>query len=257
LKELISDQKKYNWEQVKVEEGVTIFKLQGGSAAPTMLLNFTGKEQYEFGDVTKGVFKKLGGLFGGGGAKQPEQPKKESPDLLNKSAIYVMRGDVTIDCSPQVFVDALADLDNRAQWDKLFLSRTLVKMIQDEGNGNRTFLSQMKFKSAGIGVSPRDFATLTGARFDKDTGKAIVFSKSIEDKRIPPSKDFVRGELLTSGYIIEAANKEQTKTKVCYIVQLDPKGSVPNPIAAMVSKQQPLTLARLYSWIVATKLNKS
>jgi len=99
-------------------------------------------------------------------------------------------------------------------------------------------------------VTPRDFATLTAATFNKETGSAAVLSKSIIHKSIPEEKGFVRGQLLNTGYIIEPTDGTRKQSNVTYIVQIDPKGWIPMPIVAAVSKQQPLTLARLRNFIV-------
>jgi len=160
-----------------------------------------------------------------------------------------MRGDTIIDATPQKIVDRLADLDKRKEWDSLFQSRKVVKMISDEGNGNRVFISHMMFDSPNSMVTPRDFSTLTASTFDKKTGNAILLSKSIVHKDIPEQTGYVRGDLLNSGYIIQPNNPEQTQCKVTYIVQLDPKGWIPMPIVSLVSKQQPMTLARLRDFI--------
>jgi hypothetical protein len=78
----------------------------------------------------------------------------------------------------------------------------------------------------------------------------MVFSQSIKHEKTPEISGFVRGELLTSGYIIEPVDGTQQKeSKVTYIVQLDPKGWLPTSVVNSVAVDQPKTLASLRNFI--------
>ena len=64
----------------------------------------------------------------------------------------------------------------------------------------------------------------------------VIIYKSYEDETNVSYPGCVRGDTL-SGYVLE---QDGDRTKVCYIVQLDPKGWIPTWVVNFVGNEQPL-----------------
>jgi len=68
-------------------------------------------------------------------------------------------------------------------------------------------------------------------------------------------KGFVRGDIMTSGYLMEPGDEDPVNTtKLSYVVQVDIKGIVPTWITNLVAADQALNVARVINHFV--KLNK-
>jgi len=165
-----------------------------------------------------------------------------------------MKGETTINGTPLFLVKFLSDLQKRKEWDASFEDRKMVLLVKEgPEEGNKIFLSHMKFKPPSSVVTARDFATISGSQYDKNTQKAIVYSKSTKSSLIPETSAFVRGETL-SGYFIEPSRQDPSKSNVVYIVQLDPKGWLPGAIKTKVAQEQPMTLVKMRDFIAKSKL---
>mmetsp|Transcript_56539 Transcript_56539/g.89791 ORF Transcript_56539/g.89791 Transcript_56539/m.89791 type:complete len:330 (-) Transcript_56539:68-1057(-) len=96
------------------------------------------------------------------------------------------------------------------------------------------------------GITNRDFC-FSGlhAMFDEQT--AVSIAASLQRADCPPAKSewkFVRGEILTSGYIA----RDSTDGKGCeltYIVQVDPKGWLPSWVVNIVASDQADNVTRI------------
>lgn len=84
-------------------------------------------------------------------------------------------------------------------------------------------------------VSSRDFCFADIRVFESD-GSIVIPAISVEDPRVPPVKDNVRGTLLLAGWIIRPL--EEGKSKATYIVTTNLAGSIPGFMQNIAAKGQ-------------------
>ncbi|KAK6530488.1 hypothetical protein TWF694_003839 [Orbilia ellipsospora] len=99
-------------------------------------------------------------------------------------------------------------------------------------------------------VSPRDFTGYSG--HVKEVGEDGVtryfyLQTSSDFDDLPPVDGFVRGWSSVAGWVLE--EKPGEPVKCSYIVQFDPKGSIPSAIISQVIKETPLCIYKVRNFI--------
>ena len=71
-----------------------------------------------------------------------------------------------------------------------------------------------------------------------------------EDEEVPVAKGHVRGAVLTSGYYIAPETEsEGGGSKIAFVVQADPKGSLPAWVVNLVAPKQAHNVTRLRKYL--------
>jgi len=79
------------------------------------------------------------------------------------------------------------------------------------------------FKS-NPGEKPRDFCLLRSWRFEENNAfDYIVSNTSIIHDLVPETENYIRSQVLSSGYILTNESEEFKLTKITYILQLGAK----------------------------------
>jgi hypothetical protein len=86
------------------------------------------------------------------------------------------------------------------------------------------------------------------------TGSVLIAGKSVEvfgeDEVVPVSKGHVRGAVLTSGYYVAPESAaEGGGSKIAFVVQADPKGSLPAWVVNFVAPKQAHNVTRLRKFL--------
>jgi hypothetical protein len=86
------------------------------------------------------------------------------------------------------------------------------------------------------------------------TGSVLIAGKSVEkfgeDEEVPVAKGHVRGAVLTSGYYITPETEsEGGGSKIAFVVQADPKGSLPAWVVNLVAPKQAHNVTRLRKYL--------
>ena len=112
-------------------------------------------------------------------------------------------------------------------------ARKLFGELNDE---NLTSFMYVVIQPGPRFITPRDFIMLR-RKYVKD-GKTIYLHISVPDEVYPPDPNCVRGQMMFQGYIVEKDPAKEGNTKVTFMVQSDPAGSIPTMLNnAMVGKQ--------------------
>merc|ERR1712137_400928 len=160
---------------------------------------------------------------------------------IEGNPIVMLRGITDINVSPKEILDATADLENRSKWDKMFLGGSYPKEIDEKHH-----IVHLKFKSPSFMVSNRDICLVRAIK-ELDDGAILSNHVSVECDDCPEEKGFVRAEASASGFWIKGNN--EGGATIAYVIQLDPKGWIPNKIVNLVAKEQPLILACLRNYL--------
>jgi hypothetical protein len=85
---------------------------------------------------------------------------------------------------------------------------------------------------------PRDFVTLIHIRKLKD-GTCVVLNTAIDHKSKPPSKEYVRGQIILAANIIQPITGNKKKCNVTMLTQMDPGGFAPAPAVNRICEMGP------------------
>lgn len=154
--------------------------------------------------------------------------------------INSVKGTTNINCPPEFLLRILMDPSHSKELDDMLDSMTLVSPIADH-----VHLMHLKYKAIWP-TTGRDFCVLNiFGQLDKDTW--IHSAASIVDGRVPESKNYVRAEVLSGGYVIKACPGQQGVSKVTYVAQVDLKGNVPTFIVNKICESQPQCVSHFKS----------
>ena len=154
------------------------------------------------------------------------------------SEINLVKGYGKINASPEKIRDALVDLAIYPKVDKLFQTGRILEQINE-----RTDVRHCVFEGTKCLIKQkRDFVYLTHWKKRKD-GSIIIIGKSVPRDDVPSPEKSVRGEILTSGWIIKPDTKHSSSF-CAYITQTDLKG-LPSIVINQVNKEQPLIIRNL------------
>ena len=111
-----------------------------------------------------------------------------------------------------------------------------------------TSIRYLEMKGLGF-VSGRDFVNVHHWRKIEDTGgiHCVAYAEERLDLQ-PELYGLVRAELIIAGYVLEPIVDNEdgvVRTKVTYVVKTDIKGSIPQWIVKIKSKEQPMQLLTL------------
>jgi len=137
----------------------------------------------------------------------------------------------------------------------MILSAAYIE-LKTEGNLELEVMIQ-KFKAPTM-IKNRDLG-LFGVVTTLDDGRWLCSYVSIEDKdKLPLDNDYVRAEVLESGYVLKPIKGEDGKdsTFVTYILQLDPKGWIPLWAVNATAGEQAKVLANMRNSLVEKYRNE-
>lgn len=131
-------------------------------------------------------------------------------------------------------------------------------------DGTICFIMYSAYSSpAPLIVSHRDFVTFVIVKRTPE-GDMLYSADSVEHPKCPPGysskvglgSNFVRGTVTASGSWTRKTPGKDNSITMTYVVQLDPKGSVPTWIVNIVASDQPLNIAVMRDHVEHQKKKK-
>jgi len=174
-----------------------------------------------------------------------KKPKGES--------LYLMKGYGTIHMPMETIKTLLLDFEEKARYDPMWITGERLEASQTAADGTMYETLRMCFKSPGP-VTNRDFVVFGIAKTLPD-GTFVQVSKSITHPGAPEDRNYVRGELRASGFILKPIDGGKA-ANVIYIVGVDPKGSVPKFVVNLVSTKQPMNINTIKDYLATGKYAK-
>lgn len=153
--------------------------------------------------------------------------KRPLPD----SDVAMFKGISIVDASIAVVAEILRDLPAYPQW----MANVMLGRVEKYFNPN----SMMVYNVIDFPwpASDRDAVLKSETSVDKVTGEIIVTSKAMANSHLPINEKLVRTDKLIQKFILEFIEKD--KTRVSYIIHIDPKGSLPASLVNTVLKDVP------------------
>ena len=156
----------------------------------------------------------------------------------NDSAINCVKGSCKMNLPPDFLLRILMDPAHSEELDPMMSKLTIIDNISDTVQ-----LVYLKYHAVWP-TSARDFFVLNVfGRLDKNT--RVHAAMSIVDPRVPEERGFVRGALMSAGYLIKDCPGHPNASQVYYLAQVDLKGNVPAFIVNKVVESQPQNLNQL------------
>ena len=149
------------------------------------------------------------------------------------AGVYWVKGEGIVDFPIDEWIDYIGDYANRGKMDDMFVEGGVVEDI-----GMNTRIEKFTVNPSAL-VSNRDFCIVT-RRVHTNQGRVIWMACSWEHDDVPPIKGVVRAVLIIGGWILDPVPGDHNKTFAHYIVEGDPKGSIPKMIVNLGYKKQGL-----------------
>ena len=144
------------------------------------------------------------------------------------SGLYYLRGVCDIACPAETILTFTQDYGQKRRWDDQFEEGRIVEAFSDNSG-----VAYERYKGMWP-VSGRDFCLGTWTMRDEE--KIVDLAFSITHPAVPEVSGVVRAEMEVGGFIYRKLSP--TTTRVCYLVYLDLKGSLPVSLVNMLQKQQ-------------------
>ena len=144
------------------------------------------------------------------------------------SGLYYLRGVCDIACPAETILTFTQDYGQKRRWDDQFEEGRIVEAFSDNSG-----VAYERYKGMWP-VSGRDFCFGTWTMRDEE--KIVDLAFSITHPAVPEVSGVVRAEMEVGGFIYRKLSP--TTTRVCYLVYLDLKGSLPVSLVNMLQKQQ-------------------
>eukprot|EP00741_Cyanophora_paradoxa_P025597 tig00000383_g24701.t1 len=157
----------------------------------------------------------------------------------------IVRGVGHIKAPPSTLFRLLWETEGRKAWDPLVDLASTVAQLDERHR--ITYLAEHLMYP---GYKCRDFCLLSSWRKDAHTGELLVGSFSVTHDRVSPLKEYIRGELLTSGFCIRPGPGFES-CEVVYVAQVDYKGILSRGVEDFFRQVRPLCIASLRRLAVA------
>jgi len=144
-------------------------------------------------------------------------------------SVPVFKATGTIDVPTKTFFEEiLTDKSGRRkEWNPSYATSQKLEEYQEDGRHFELYTDSVNGALGGL-ISGRDFVNIRD--FEEKDGCYLFWLVSVEDERVPPSDDFVRGRMFPSGYVIEPLGPN--KSRVSWITHADIGGKVPSFMVA-------------------------
>eukprot|EP00003_Mantamonas_plastica_P016285 TRINITY_DN2718_c0_g4_i3.p1 TRINITY_DN2718_c0_g4~~TRINITY_DN2718_c0_g4_i3.p1 ORF type:complete len:1271 (+),score=381.45 TRINITY_DN2718_c0_g4_i3:206-3814(+) len=147
-----------------------------------------------------------------------------------------MRGVTEMAAPAWAIMNFMRDLECKKTWDELFERGEEIETVDDFCSVSRQCFY------ARFPADARDFVLLGTWKEDED-GTIMQVARSVQHPDCPEDPNYVRAHIFVAGYVFEPL--DQDSSLVTYVVHMSPGGSVPQFLVNQVSKQQPMSLAKV------------
>lgn len=165
-----------------------------------------------------------------------------------EAPINCVKGIGEINCPPDFVMRLIMDPSRAAVLDDMLKQMVIAKELS-----NTMQLVHLQYKAVWP-TTARDFSVINVfGRTDAQT--RVHGALSVVDPRIPEEKGFVRGDVISGGYVIKDCPGNPEKAEITYLTQVDLKGSVPAFLVNKVTETQPQCVNHLRN-IAEAEYNK-
>jgi len=158
--------------------------------------------------------------------------------ILADSPIHIIRGTGNVKSSIESIWEDFQSYENLKKWDKLFYATEQFEKVVHSNKVELYSIDYLAYRSPTFLVASRDFCVFSASKRIGD--KIVVTAYSVNYNNCSDRTSYVRGELKTSGSIVEKI--DDNTVKLTYLVQIDPKGLLPTFVVNWVATEQALNV---------------
>jgi len=156
------------------------------------------------------------------------------------SPFNLVLGEGIVHTSVEILHEFLHDLSNTTELDPTIICRDEIVKISDSSR-----IVRVRYQLPAM-LSNREFVMHVYDGIVSDDPKVMVSAGiSVEHDMCPHVPDFVRGIILTSGYVCKEITTNPPRTHVSYVAQFDLKGWIPAWGVNMIANNQAMNVYRL------------
>lgn len=162
--------------------------------------------------------------------------------------LIAFRAEAEIAAPIALIASVLVNVERRSDWMPMLIENKVVRVLSDSER-----IEYMAVKTPPL-VKERDFVFRGRATFDKARRVLHLDFLPASDAAMPPSDDFVRGEVVGGGWRL-VEEPDAARTRVEYGVTIDPRGAIPTFVVNAVASKAPFqTVALLREYMAQKKV---
>jgi len=154
-----------------------------------------------------------------------------------ETGLKTVRGEGVINAPAQKILETALDVSTNADWDT---TMEAGKMVESHNNYHVIYNI---LKRIGL-LAKREVLTVFHSFHEKD-GTIYGVGTSIENPLQPSVSSYVRAHVNIAGWILEPIEGRPDSTYVTYILNADPKGSIPKTLFNWFVEQQGMNVLNL------------
>lgn len=159
----------------------------------------------------------------------------------DESPFVLVKGDGIVNASLDAVLEFCSDPNNLYITDPMLIEVDIIEELEKDFKIVH-FMAKMP-----PAVSNRDFVwqEFDGMWQEESPRVAVSVVRSVEHEKVPPKQGFVRGELVSSGFLLREVVGDPSKARVTYMIHVDPKGWLPVFLVNMLAGDQAMNVVRL------------
>eukprot|EP00002_Diphylleia_rotans_P000598 TRINITY_DN10305_c0_g1_i1.p1 TRINITY_DN10305_c0_g1~~TRINITY_DN10305_c0_g1_i1.p1 ORF type:complete len:297 (-),score=46.31 TRINITY_DN10305_c0_g1_i1:814-1704(-) len=161
---------------------------------------------------------------------------------LQNTSLRSMKASTVIPIPTEELLSLLWTTEFRLLYDDL-----LDRYVEISNFGDDMRIQRLQFRSPVVFVRSRDFCVLQGKHSFKNNIHVIT-SHSVTHTNCPPTREYIRGLFEHTGFVISADTEDNTQSRLTFIVNMNPRGLMPNWATNIGYNYQMMTIARFRAW---------
>jgi len=191
------------------------------------------------------------GVDGWAFVKEDKGVTIDSKGFGEDSTVLCVRGKMTIPAAPDAIFSVVSDVAKGSKYDEFFINGRTVRNVSQKGTTSM-LVNWAAFETGAAMFQARDFCFLqVNQQLNQDM--FVVLCRSVEDENVPPKAGFVRGDIWTTGFIIQSSPSTSSlnvSSTVTYVCALDLQGMVPRFISNKLLEGLPMKLVGIYNFFL-------
>jgi len=171
-------------------------------------------------------------------SESPKQMARLERNAREQVPTYRVVGELYNTTVDQVF-ELLWNLNNSIKLSGSLEENDLLFETSEVSASSELEILQLLYhghKSPGLMISQRDYFIARSCKTEDGGATKLLINRSVTHPNVPDRSRFVRGVLHYSGYILRTSATKPNTVEVLYVIQSDPKGSLPTWVVNMANK---------------------
>jgi len=158
----------------------------------------------------------------------------------DRSPFDYILGEAIVHTTTDILLQFLQNPNTTTEIDPTLIEREEIVKLSESSR-----VMRLRYKFPAL-LSNREFVVHAyDGVVSEDPKMVVCASISVTHEMCPEDPQYVRGIILTSGYVCKEITQNPPRTHVAYVAQFDPKGWIPAVVINIISSEQARNVLRL------------